>query len=155
MIMYPFLLSLHSWFRWAVLVMLLLSIVISYRGFRRGLVFTAFANQIRHWTATSAHLQLMVGIILYFQSTVVKYPVTDSNGQIFNDHNFFKFIHISLMLLSVVFITFGSAKAKRMHSDVGKYRTMLIWFLLALLIIIVAIPWPFSPFAARPYSRTF
>jgi cbb3-type cytochrome oxidase subunit 3 len=30
---------------------------------------------------------------------------------------------------------------------------MLVWFTIALIIIFIAIPWPFSPFANRPYFR--
>jgi hypothetical protein len=30
---------------------------------------------------------------------------------------------------------------------------MLIWLSIALIIIFIAIPWPFSPFANRPYYR--
>jgi hypothetical protein len=30
---------------------------------------------------------------------------------------------------------------------------MALWFTAALLLILVAIPWPFSPFAQRPYLR--
>jgi hypothetical protein len=59
------------------------------------------------------------------------------------------------MFVAIVLITIGSAKAKRKSNDTQKFKTMLIWFSIALLIIFIAIPWPFSPLANRPYIRTF
>lgn len=153
--MYLFLLALHSLFRWLVLLSLLFSISIAYSGWKHKSEFTPVANSVRHWTATIAHLQLLLGITIYFQSPVVRLPMPYDAHKLINEQPFFKYIHIMLMLLSVVLITIGSAKAKRMATATAKYRTMLIWFVIALLIIFVAIPWPFSPLANRPYIRSF
>lgn len=153
--MYSFLLVLHSFFRWFVLAGLLLSIYIAYQGLSKKLLFTKTANTIRHWTATIAHIQLILGITIYFQSSIVKFTVLDNEHKLINEQTFFKYVHISLMILSVVLITIGSAKAKRMATGQEKYQTMLKWFSLGLLIIFIAIPWPFSPLASRPYIRSF
>jgi hypothetical protein len=59
------------------------------------------------------------------------------------------------MITSVVLVTIGSALAKRRPTDKEKYKTMLIWFSITISIIFIAIPWPFSPFANRPYFRSF
>src|SRR3712207_6928027 len=56
---------------------------------------------------------------------------------------------------AIVLITIGSASAKRQSADQQKFKTMLIWFSVGLVVILVAIPWPFSPLAARPYLRLF
>jgi hypothetical protein len=145
--MYSFLLPLHSALRWIVILMMLLSLYIAYQGLMRRLSFTPAANKIRHWTATIVHIQFTLGMFLYLQSPIVKYVNTQQT--------FFRYIHIVLMLLATVLVTIGSAKAKRMETAPSKYRTMLIWFLMALIVILVAIPWPFSPLAVRPYFRPF
>jgi hypothetical protein len=59
------------------------------------------------------------------------------------------------MTVAVVLITIGSAMAKRQQTDHGKFKTMALWFLLGLIVILIAIPWPFSPLANRPYIRHF
>lgn len=153
--MYLFLLSLHSLFRWLVVASLSFSILVAFRGGKNKLGFTAFADALRHWTATIAHVQLLIGITIYCQSSVVRLPMPYNAHQLINEQPFFKYVHIGLMLLAVVLITTGSAKAKRMPTDGAKYRTMLTWFSIALLIIIIAIPWPFSPLIHRPYTRSF
>ncbi len=155
LLMYGSLLLLHSLLRWLVLGSLLYAIYTASRGLIKRQIFTAGANAIRHWTATIAHVQLLVGMTIYFQSPIVLLRMQSSAGGLFNEHTFFRFVHSALMLLAIIVITIGSAKAKRMGEDQDKYQTMLKWFIAGLLIILIAIPWPFSPFASRPYLRPF
>ncbi|WP_343524178.1 hypothetical protein [Pedobacter sp.] len=154
--MHQILLSLHSINRWFVLLSILYSIYLAARGRFQRLKFTAHANFMRHTTATISQIQLLLGLSLYMISPVVKFAMTESDtGHLVSEHVFFKYIHIWLMATSVVLITLGSSKAKRMETDTQKFSTMLFWFCLALLVILIAIPWPFSPFASRPFLRPF
>lgn len=151
--MYSILLELHSAMRWVVLLNLLYAIYRAYYGYVSNSVFSKTDNALRHWTATFAHIQLLIGMVLYFQSPVVKY--FRQTGFKNFEAAFFGLIHISLMLVAIVVLTVGSAMAKRKTSDVDKFKTMLLWYTIALVIIFIAIPWPFSPLAARPYIRPF
>jgi Kef-type K+ transport system membrane component KefB len=154
--MYPTLVTLHSLVRWLVLVFIVCSIYRSMAGYINNKPFSKSDNAFRHWTATAAHLQLMIGIILYTQSPLVKYFWSDTRAALQSpDLTFFGIIHIVLMISAIVLLTIGSALAKRKPTDREKFRTMLVWFSLALLIIFIAIPWPFSPLSNRPYLRTF
>jgi hypothetical protein len=113
-------------------------------------------HAIRHWTATIAHIQLMIGMVLYFNSPIVKYALVDEkNTGIINEVYFFKLVHITVMISSVLVITVGSSLAKRKELSSDKFKTMLLWFTMALVLIFLAIPWPFSPLANRPYIRIF
>jgi Kef-type K+ transport system membrane component KefB len=153
-IMYQTLTFYHSLFRWLVLISLLIAIYRGYKGVQNRSSFSKSDNLIRHWTATIAHIQLIIGITLYSQSPSIKYFWANKAEAIKNaDATFFALIHILLMIAAIVVITIGSALAKRRNTDHAKFKTMLIWFVIALLIIIIAIPWPFSPLANRPYWR--
>lgn len=152
--MYQSLLFCHSALRWFVLVSLLYSIFRAYKGYNLKRPFTKTDNSVRHWTATIAHIQLTLGILIYIQSPIVKYFWKNFTEGIKNtDAAFFGILHILLMLSAIVLITIGSALAKRKQNDSDKFKTMLFWFSIALLIIFIAIPWPFSPLANRPYFR--
>ncbi|MGF6845880.1 uncharacterized membrane protein YozB (DUF420 family) [Chitinophaga sp. W3I9] len=154
--MYFFLLFIHSLFRWAVVLSLLYAVYRGIRGWSRKEVFTRQDDLVRHGTATIAHIQLAIGYILYFNSPVVAYFRSHYHEAIRQfDFLFFGLIHIVLMTIAIVFITIGSSVAKRQNTDAGRFRTMTIWFSLALIIIFIAIPWPFSPLANRPYIRPF
>jgi len=152
--MYQTLTFLHSTFRWLVLLSLIYAVFRSYRGYFSKKVFSQSDNSVRHWIATIAHIQLILGIILYSQSPIIAYFWKNFKvaGESF-DLLFFGTIHIFLMLCSIILITVGSAVSKRKISDQEKFKVMFIYFTLALIIIFIAIPWPFSPFANRPYFR--
>ncbi|WP_313091377.1 hypothetical protein [Chryseobacterium flavum] len=152
--MYQTLTFLHSLVRWLVLISLIYAIYRSFTGYISNRKFTGTDNTVRHWTATIAHLQLVIGMIFYFKSPVIQYFWKHFNeAKESFEHLFFGLIHISLMVTAIIIITIGSALAKRKSLDKEKFRTMVIWFSIALVIIFIAIPWPFSPFANRPYFR--
>ncbi|MFC0181525.1 hypothetical protein SAMN04515674_104213 [Pseudarcicella hirudinis] len=154
--MYVILLFFHSLVRWLVLASLVYSIYRGRRGWLGNRAFTKSDNAIRHWTATISHIQMTIGYLLYFQSPTVKYFTANTRQALQQiDFLFFGLIHIALMTISVILITIGSSLSKRQETDLEKYRTMTIWFAVALLIIFIAIPWPFSPLANRPYLRHF
>ena len=154
--MHATLLALHSLTRWAVLVFIIYSVYRAFTGLTKGRKFSKTDNALRHWTATIAHIQLMIGMILYTQSPVVKYfwSSTKSAGQNL-EVAFYGLIHLTMMLAAIIVLTIGSAMAKRKRTDKEQFKTMLVFFSIALFIIFVAIPWPFSPLANRPYTRTF
>lgn len=152
--MYQTLTFLHSIFRWLVLLSLLYSIFRAYQGYFSDKIFSKTDDSVRHWTATIAHIQLVLGITLYSQSPIIKYfwkNFTEAREAF--DLFFFGLIHISLMVISIILITIGSSVSKRKTDDREKFKTILIYFVIALVIIFIAIPWPFSPLANRPYFR--
>lgn len=152
--MYTSLIIFHSLFRWLVLASLLFAIYRAVTGLRSGISFSKTDNAVRHWTATIAHIQLAIGITLYIKSPVIQYFMahfTEALKQL--ELLFFGIIHFLMMFVAVVIITIGSAMAKRKKSPQEQYRTMLVWFTAGLVIILLAIPWPFSPLASRPLWR--
>lgn len=154
--MYFSLLLLHSFFRWMVVLSLLYAIYRGLSGWIGKRSFTLADNRIRHITATVAHIQLALGYVLYFNSPVITYFREHYHEAVKQfDYRFFGLLHVILMTIAVIVITIGSSSAKRLVTNQGKFRTMTLLFALGLLIIFIAIPWPFSPLANRPYLRTF
>lgn len=152
--MYQTLTFLHSQTRWLVLISLIYAIFRAFKGYFSDRKFTGTDHAVRHWTATIAHIQLIIGMIFYLKSPVIQYFWKNFNeARESFEHLFFGLIHIILMINAIIIITIGSALAKRKLSDQEKFKTMGIWFTLALIIIFIAVPWPFSPFANRPYFR--
>ena len=151
--MYLVLVFAHSIVRWLVLVSLVYAIFRAYKGHFSNKAFTKTDDSVRHWTATIAHIQIVIGILLYTQSPTIKY-FWSSVKEVNSDAAFFGLVHIALMLAAIVVVTVGSALAKRKQTDKDKFKSMLVWFSVSLIIILIAIPWPFSPFANRPYFRT-
>lgn len=152
--MYAFALTLHSYLRWFVLLALILAISRSFDGILRKRNFTKTDDLIRHWTATIGHIQLMAGMLVYTQSPAVAYFWKNKSEAFGNlDAVFFGVIHFGLMATAIVLMTIASAKARRQPLDKAKFQTMSLYFSLAFFVILIAIPWPFSPLAQRPYLR--
>jgi len=154
--MYSFLLATHSLTRWLVLVSLLYSIFIAYRGWLFKKPFTKAEGVIRIVTTTIVHIQLVIGVWLYCISPVVSYFLHNfSTAMRERQIRFFGMEHITMMIIAITVLTIGSAKTKRKPTDQEKFKTMAIWFTLALVIILSSIPWSFSPLTARPNFRPF
>lgn len=154
--MYPFLLALHSLIRWFVLASMLFAIFRSYRGWLGHKPFTKTDHITRIVTASIAHVQLVAGLGLYFISPVVNYFLHNFKQAVhMRQIRFFGMEHITMMMIAITLITIGSAKAKRKTTDEAKFKTMAIWFSIALLLILSSIPWSFSPLTSRPLFRSF
>jgi hypothetical protein len=154
--MYSFLLATHSLFRWLVLASLIYAIFIGFNGWISHRKFSSHDNRVRHVTATISHIQLILGLYLYLISPIVSYFIQNFSTAIHErTQRFFGLEHIMMMLIAIVLISVGSFAAKRKTSDVEKFKTMAIWYTVALVIIFFSIPWGFSPLTSRPYYRPF
>lgn len=148
--MYPHLLATHNVFRWLVLFTLLAAIIIGFSGWLGNKKYGKGAHKARVFTVIFVHIQFVLGIVLYFVSPrVTAFLDNVGAGMKDKDLRFVGMEHALLMLIAVILITIGSAKVKRQTTDTGKYKTMAIWFTIALALILFAIPW------AMPHFRPF
>ncbi len=152
--MYPFVLALHSWTRYAVVASLLYTTVRSLYGWRARTRYTHTDNTTRQFTVAAVHIQVVIGFVVYFCSPLLDYFRSDIKaGLDIPDLRFFGVLHLACMLVASVVLTIGGAKARRASGDTQRFRTVALYFLAAAIIILLAVPWPFSPFAARPWIR--
>ncbi len=153
--MYFALLFIHSILRWLILISLLSAIFISFRGWFQKRTYTKTDNVLRVATMTLAHLQLVFGLCLYFISPLIKFFFSNFKSAVkVKDVRFFGMEHSVIMIIAIIIITIGSIMTKRKTNDTDKFKTLAIWFTVALIIIFISIPWPFLSFVSnRPYFR--
>lgn len=152
--MYPTLLFLHSLIRWLVIISLIYAIYKAYNGYKTNQKFSYSDTLIRQWATTFTHIQLTIGIILYIQSPIIKYFWKNVPEAIQNfDVLFYTLIHPTLMTIGAIILTIGAALSKRKSTDKEKFKIMLIWFIIAFMVFLIAVPWPFSILSQRPYIR--
>lgn len=153
---YQLLLPLHSVTRWLVLIFLLLAVFRAWKGHIKKQDFSAFDNMIRVLTVKIVQIQFCIGLGLYVLSPIVKYFLYNFTTAVqLRDIRFFGLEHITMMVLAVGIITIGSDKTNKIPDPQQKYKTMAIWFTIGLFLILVSIPWSFSPFTSRPDFRAF
>lgn len=140
------LLHLHNLLRWVVLVLLLLSIFKSYTGWKSGRTFADGDRKVWLFTMISAHIMLLIGL---YQWTLGRFGLFTYSNESFKavmqnaGTRFFQVEHPVSMILAIVFITLGYGKAKKDLPDALKYRKAFFAFAVALLLIFLAVPWPF------------
>lgn len=151
---YESILILHSIVRWFVLASLVFALYRAYSGLLSSRAFTSIDENARKAALNFSHLQFTLGIILYIFSPIVRYFLSNfSEGIHIRDMRFFGLEHITMMVIAVGMITAGNNISRKKGTDRGKFRAMAVWFTIGLIIILISIPWKFSPFTARPYWR--
>lgn len=135
-------LTVHSVLRYAVLLFLLLAIFNSLTKWMAKKPFLPGDRKLSLFTLIFTHLQAVLGFILYFQSDLVRF---DNMKATMGERvlRFFTVEHILLMLIAVVLITVGNSKSKRASTDVAKHKGVAVFFIIALVLILISIPWPF------------
>lgn len=138
------LLHVHSIARWLLLLLLLIAIfnsmVAGKRPFirtdaRTGLIITIVAD-----------LQLLIGISLWFLGGFgYKQIKAFGMGPVMKDSlmRFFAIEHTLLMLIAIILIHIGKAQGRKAISDKAKHNRTMVYYLIALILILVAVPWPF------------
>jgi hypothetical protein len=135
--MYGILTPIHSLLRWVVLILLLAAIIKSLHGLLSKRSFTKSDDKISLLMMISAHTQLLVGIVYYFVAPSVQIQTTGE------EHRFFSMEHSTMMIIAIVFMTIARISSKKGKTDNVKFKRLFIYSLIALVIIIAAIPWPF------------
>ncbi|KAA5547564.1 hypothetical protein [Adhaeribacter rhizoryzae] len=153
--MYNFLLHFHSINRWLVLIAALIVIIQSFSGWRNHSPFTK-GNNITHSAFVGfVHLQFLTGILLYF----VFSPITQ---QIFNDFGaamknstlrFWAVEHILGMFIGTVLAQVGRTASKKATTNELKHKRAFIYTLIALIIILLSIPFGIINPETRPLWR--
>jgi membrane protein DedA with SNARE-associated domain len=101
----------------------------------------------------SAHITLLLGI---YQWLFGRYGVfvTDlpAGTKVMKDtfYRFFWIEHPSMMIIAIVLITLGRGMAKKAVPDTTKYKKAFWYFFIALVLILLAVPWPFREIG-RPW----
>ncbi|HEX7365758.1 MAG TPA: cytochrome B [Pelobium sp.] len=126
------LVHLHSVLRYVILILVLISI---FQAFTAGnKPYTAANKKINLFTLISAHIQLLVGLVLYFISPMVDF------SQMKNPINrYWNVEHISIMVLAIVLITVGYAKSKKAIDDKAKHRAIYIYYTIAVVLVLLGI----------------
>ena len=135
----------HSGIRWFVLVFLVLAIVLAVVKLVGKKEYSVADKKFGLFTMSFTHVQLLVGLILYFISGKVIFSGESMESDLLR---FFLVEHIGMMLIAVALITIGYSKVKKAVESKAKLRRTLIFYGLALLVILLAIPWPWQMYSA-------
>jgi hypothetical protein len=134
----------HSILRWAVLLFGVWTLLNAIAGTFSKRHFTSTDNKVNLFFMISCDIQLLIGLILYFNNgwfTMLK----SSTKEVMKDSalRFFALEHFVMMLIAWLLVHVGRSMVKRADTDTAKHKKSLIYFGIALVLILAMIPWPF------------
>ncbi len=154
--MYNIILSLHSFLRWIILLLLLINLVRHFSTIKKP--FGKTDKQLGLVLMIFAHITLLIGIYQWIAGAY-GYKNIANNGVNAVMQNatsrFFAIEHTVGMIIAIVLITFARGVYRKQITDVKKHRRCITLYLLSLIIIIAFIPWPGMEEIGRPFFRGF
>lgn len=140
---YSIALLIHSYLRWVVVVLGVVMLVKSLRGWRTGGPWTPADNSAQVRFMAALDTQLLVGLLLYF----VLSPVTAAflgdfkAGMKQSQLRFFGMEHQFTMLLGIVLVHVARAVGKR-KVDLARHKLAAITTIVFFVLVLVGTPWP-------------
>ncbi|GEN08104.1 hypothetical protein SAMN05443572_106474 [Myxococcus fulvus] len=141
---YPVVLFLHSWVRWAVVLLGVLALVRALGGWRGGREWTRGDRRLQVFCVSAFDTQMLLGMVLY--SGVSPFTPFSLEGGLRESLShptlrFFGLEHPALMLLALVATHVGSAVSQRAEVSVSRHRAWALGLLVAMCLVACAIPW--------------
>ena len=120
----------HSGWAYLVLFILIITLLNSLVGWISKKEFTSKDQKIALFGLIFTHIQLLVGLVLYF--------IPFQKEKLLPTHNI---DHPYVNILAVALITIGWVKHKKETTSEAKFKTITVLYGVGLMLIIARIPW--------------
>lgn len=133
----------HSYWAYIVLIILIIAFVNAIMGLTSKKEFSDKSLRISLFTLIAAHIQLLIGFIAFYTSTYYETMKTVGMGEVMKNSGLRKILieHPMVGIIAIALITIGFSKHKKKATDAEKYKTIAIFYGIALLLILSRIPW--------------
>jgi len=150
--MYTTLLAVHSWVRWLALVACVGTVLAAVRGKVEGP--RSLADRWGLIAMTALDLQLLLGLLLYFVASPNMTAIRENFGGAMKDPalRFWAVEHVASMFAAIALAHIGRVLARKASTAAAKRRHLLTCFGLALVLMVIGMPWPGRP-GGRPFFR--
>ena len=145
--MYAAVLSAHSWVRWAVVLLVLFAVVRAVSGWMLRKPWVRADDTVGRFATIATDLQIVLGLLLYFVYSPYTGLAMDDFGNAMRspELRYWAVEHPFGMLVGAALLHVGRKRLDRWSEPLRKHRTAAIFFTLALIAILVAVPWPGTP----------
>ena len=131
--------SIHSYWSYLVLIVLVLAVANAIIGLSSKKEFGNKDLRLGLFTLIFSHIQLLLGLILYFGNGYAGRISGEVMGE--KDLRFVIIEHPLTMILAIVLITVGWSKHKKKTESSAKFKTFAIFYGIALVLVLSRIPW--------------
>lgn len=135
------LLNVHSYLAYAALALLVLASINAILGLTSKKIFTDKDLRISLFTMIICHIQLLVGLIVYFVSEKGFQAFAIEGAMKNSDLRLTMLEHPLINIIALVLITIGWSKHKKEESNNGKFKKIAVFYMLGLVLILSRLPW--------------
>lgn len=141
--MYDVILNLHSYWAYLVLIVLIVAVVNALIKVLGNKEYGAKDFRMALFTLIVSHIQLLVGLVLYFVSPRFQAFSELGMGGVMGDavNRLYLVEHPMMNIIAVALITIGYSKHKKKLTSQAKLKPIAIFYTLALLMFLSRIPW--------------
>ena len=153
--MYDVALHAHSWLRWLALLVGLAAVARAFSGRSSRRPWTKGDDRLGASFTGLLDLQLLLGLVMYFAlSPITKEGMRDMGAAMANTGlRFWTVEHPFGMFLAIAVAHIGRGRIRKTSDAVRRHRTALVFFTIALILIVISIPWPGRAIIGRPLFR--
>lgn len=136
--LYSFIQKFHSGWAYLALLLLVVAVVNSLIGMTSNKEFTSKDRKIALFGLIATHIQLVIGLVLYFVSPLG----LSAFGQMSDKAlRLTSLEHPLTNIIAIVLITIGWSKHKKAVDSKAKFKSITVFYGLGLLLILSRIPW--------------
>ncbi|WP_016991207.1 hypothetical protein [Flavobacterium sp. ACAM 123] len=136
--MYEFIQKMHSGWAYIALLLLVVAVVSSFAGKLSKKEFTAKDRKITLFALIAIHIQLLIGLIVYFVSPLGFASLGQMSDKALR---LTSLEHPVINIIAIALITVGWSKHKKLTTSASKFKTFSIFYGLGLVLILSKIPW--------------
>jgi len=136
--MYHFIQKFHSGWAYLALLLLVVAVANSLIGMASKRNYTAKDRKIALFGLIATHIQLVVGLILYFISplgSAVFGQMKDAALRLTSLE------HPLTNIIAIILITIGWSKHKKAETNTAKFKSIAFFYGIGLILILSRIPW--------------
>jgi len=133
----------HSYWAYIVLIILIFAVINAIIGLSSKKEFKDKDLRISLFALIASHIQLIIGFIAYYTSTFYESMRGMGMGDVMKNSELRKPLieHPLMIIIAIALITIGFSKHKKKTTDSSKFKTIAIFYGIALLLILGVIPW--------------
>lgn len=143
----------HSLVRWLILLFGIWAVIRAFIGVSGKSAYGASDAKAGLFFMIFLDIQMLLGILLLFVSPYVSFDMGTTMKT--PGLRFFTVEHTIMAIIAIALVHIGRGKIKKLTDDAKKHRTALIFFGLALIVILALIPWPFREALGRGWFPQF
>ncbi|RKE98670.1 hypothetical protein [Ichthyenterobacterium magnum] len=141
--MYTTIQFLHSYWAYLVFIVLVLATFNALIKFFGDKEFEAKDFRISLFTLIVSHIQLLLGIVLFFASDYLSVISDIGMGEVMKNSTLRSNIieHPLTMIIAIALITIGYSKHKKKLTSKPKFKMLAVFYTIALVLVLAKIPW--------------